>query len=291
MLEGVIIRTYAGFYYVKVHQDLWECKVRGRFKQTGERILPGDRVQVLEISSGKGMIEKVLPRIRELTRPAVANVEQVIVVMSFINPEANLGLLDRLLVLSEVESLDPVIVFNKMDLVLEVVQNDLVLMYKKAGYPVIAVSAKKGLGISELKDCLKDRISILAGPSGVGKSSLLNAVQPGLGLRTGEVSRKIGTGRHTTRFVELLPLAEGGLVADSPGFSVLALPPMKREELSSYFRELDELTGRCRFNSCLHRSEPDCKVKLAVQEGLIDNRRYQSYLLFLQEVIENEQRY
>ena len=292
MQLGIIVRAYGGFYYVKVDSKIWECKVRGRLRLNREKILPGDRVEMSEVSSGKGMIERILPRTRELIRPAVANVQQVVIVMSLIRPEPNLGLLDRILVLTEVESLEPIIVFNKADLVAEDIRHDLLEMYQNAGYLAVATSARTGMGVSDLKGHLRDQISILAGPSGVGKSSLLNAVQPGLTLRTGEVSQKVGRGRHTTRYVQLLPLEDGmGLVADSPGFSVLALPNLKREELSCYFRELDELTGRCRFNSCLHRSEPDCVVKQALQEGSIDNRRYQSYLLFLQEVIANEQRY
>ncbi|NLE89669.1 MAG: ribosome small subunit-dependent GTPase A [Dehalococcoidales bacterium] len=291
MREGIIVRAYAGFYYVKVDPEIWECKVRGRLRLNREKILPGDRVEVSETAPGKGVIERILPRTRELLRPAVANVQQVVVVMSLTQPEPNLGLLDRLLVLIEAEKMDPLIVFNKVDLVTEEVKRDLVELYRQAGYPVVATSACTGTGINELQGYLQGQISILAGPSGVGKSSLLNAVQPGLALRTGMVSQKIGRGRHTTRYVELLPLEAGGLVADSPGFSVLTLPRMKREELSSYFREMDELTGGCRFNSCLHRSEPDCVVKQARQEGRIDERRYQSYITLLQEVIANEQRY
>lgn len=291
MREGIIVRAYAGFYYVKVDQKIWECKVRGRLRLNREKILPGDRAEVSETAPGKGVVERLLPRTRELLRPAVANVQQVVIVMSLIQPEPNLGLLDRLLILIEAEKMDPLIVFNKADLVTEAVECDLVELYRQAGYPVVATSACNGTGINELQGYLQGQISILAGPSGVGKSSLLNAVQPGLALRTGTVSQKIGRGRHTTRYVELLPLEAGGLVADSPGFSVLTLPNLKREELSSYFREMDELIGGCRFNSCLHRSEPDCVVKQARQEGRIDDRRYQSYLTLLQEVIANEQRY
>lgn len=291
MREGIIVRAYAGFYYVKVDQSIWECKVRGRLRLNQEKILPGDRVEINETAPGKGVVERVLPRIRELLRPAVANVQQVVIVMSLTQPEPNLGLLDRLLVLSETERLEPLIVLNKADLVTESVTGDLVGIYRRAGYPVVATSACKGTGINELRGYLQDQISILAGPSGVGKSSLLNAIQPGLALRTGLVSQKIGRGRHTTRYVELMPLEAGGLVADSPGFSVLSLPSLKREELSSYFREMDELIGTCRFNSCLHRSEPDCAVKQALEQGRIDDRRYQSYLTLLQEVITNEQRY
>jgi ribosome biogenesis GTPase len=291
MQEGIIVRAYSSFYYVKVDQEIWECKLRGKFRQTKERVLTGDRVLVQAIASGRGVIEKVLPRDRELIRPPVANVHQVVIVMALTSPDPNLGLLDRLLVLTEEESLEPVIVFNKADLATPERRADLVQLYSRAGYPVLLTSAFTGQGIAELKDCLKEKISVLAGPSGVGKSSLLNQVQPGLTLRTSEVSRKIGRGRHTTRFVELLSLEDGGLVADSPGFSVLSLPRMKREELSGYFRELAEFTGRCRFNSCLHRSEPSCQVKQALEEGLIDERRYASYLTLLQEVIENEQRY
>jgi len=190
MREGIIVRAYAGFYYVKVDPEIWECKVRGRLRLNREKILPGDRVEVSETAPGKGVIERILPRTRELLRPAVANVQQVVIVMSLTQPEPNLGLLDRLLVLIEAEKMDPLIVFNKVDLVTEEVKRDLVELYRQAGYPVVATSACTGTGINELQGYLQGQISILAGPSGVGKSSLLNAVQPGLALRTGMVSQK-----------------------------------------------------------------------------------------------------
>lgn len=291
MREGIVIRAYGGFYYVKVDQELWECKVRGRFRHQRERILAGDRVKVAAVAPGKGVVEQVLPRSTELLRPPIANVQQVVIVMSVHSPAPNLGLLDRLLILVEYEALDSIIALNKIDLVSPEVWRDLVNTYTQAGYTVVATSAITGQGVKELRGYLQDKLTVLAGPSGVGKSSLLNAIQPGLALRTGEVSRKLGRGRHTTRFIELLSLEGGGLVADSPGFNILSLPSMKREELSAYFRELEAFIGSCRFSSCLHRSEPDCLVKQAVEEGRIDRRRYQSYLDLLQEVIENEQRY
>lgn len=289
MQEGIIIRAYSGFYYVKSGETIWECKLRGRFRRAKERILVGDRVQVQETEPGKGVIEKLLPRQRELLRPAVANVQQVIIVMSLACPEPNLGLLDRLLVLAELEALEAVVVFNKVDLVSQESQDELFNLYQNVGYPVVLTSAATGKGIEELKEYLKDQISVLAGPSGVGKSSLLNAVQPGLSLRTGKVSRKQGRGRHTTRHVELLPLEFGGLVADSPGFSVLSLPNIQKEELSGCFRELREYVGRCRFNTCLHYKEPDCQVKEEVKKGTINQRRYESYIVLLLEV--SERRY
>ncbi|ATW24691.1 ribosome small subunit-dependent GTPase A [Candidatus Formimonas warabiya] len=291
MEEGILIKGYGGFYYVKVGEKIRECSLRGKFRRLKQNFLPGDRVSISLLDEGKGVIEQVLPRTSELRRPPVANVEQVGVTFALKNPDPDFLLLDRILIMVRHHHLLPLIFFNKVDLVEEGRSDQLVRIYQKAGYPVIKCSTKTGEGIDEIRLLLKDKISVFTGPSGAGKSSLLNAVQQGLSLKTGHVSSKIGRGKHTTRHVELLELDLGGLVADTPGFSVLDMPPMLREDLDSFFPEIRAHAGVCRFHSCLHHQEPDCAVKEAVSAGEIDPGRYQRYLLFLQEVIENERRY
>ncbi|HWJ03917.1 MAG TPA: ribosome small subunit-dependent GTPase A [Verrucomicrobiae bacterium] len=290
MLEGIITKGYSGFYYVQAGTQLWECSLRGRFRLNAQEFLPGDRVKISPVKGTKGVIEEVLPRQNSLVRPTVANVDQAVIVFAASNPEPDLNLLDRILIQVEGAGITPLICFNKADLLGEEELRQLMQVYA-THYTVLATGAKSGLGIEALKQVLNNKVSVFAGPSGVGKSSLLNALQPGLELKMGEVSRKLGRGKHTTRHVELLPLACGGLVADTPGFSSLHLPPMKREELAGYFPEIIELAHLCRFSSCLHNQEPQCAVKEGVERGNINPERYKHYLLFLNEVIEHERRY
>jgi len=288
--EGILLKGIGGFYFVEANGEIYQCRLRGRFRQEEKEFLPGDRVQFREIAPGQGVIEGILPRKTKLERPAVANVDQVIIVMSLGEPPPDLELLDRLLILSLANGTEPIICWNKADIAKEEFIG-LPSLYQGIGYRVLVTSAKTGQGIELLRETLKGHISTFAGPSGVGKSSLLNAIQPGLNLKTGEVSRKMGRGRHTTRQVELLVLKEGGMVADTPGFSRLYLPEMKREELASYFLEMEPYESQCRFHSCLHRTEPDCAVRRAVEKGLIPRHRYEHYLKFLGEVIEAERSY
>ncbi|MHB1125985.1 MAG: ribosome small subunit-dependent GTPase A [Bacillota bacterium] len=288
MPVGIILRGYSGFYYVKTAEGVWECSLRGRLRLERQNFLVGDRVKVEHVGPGKGVIEGVLPRETVLLRPPVANVQQVIVVVALSNPDPDLCLLDRLLVLGEAAGIQPVICFNKKDLISQAQQEELEGLYRGIGYPTVSTSAKTEDRLDELKDILRDKVSVFAGPSGVGKSSLLNAIKPDWALKTGEVSVKIARGRHTTRFVSLLEVEGGGLVADSPGFSRLNMPEIRREELADLFPEMFTLRHLCRFTSCLHNGEPDCAIKKAVDERLIDQRRYKHYLDFLQEVIAAE---
>lgn len=289
MEQGVLTKGYSGFYYVKSGERVWECKLRGRFRLKHQSFLPGDLVKFTPTGESTGVIEEVLPRHSELVRPPVANVDQAVIVMAMTSPEPDLFLLDRFLILVEASCLQSLICFNKADLASPERRQELIGLYAQY-YRVIATSAVTGEGVDLLKEELKGKISVFAGPSGVGKSSLLNAVNPGLGLKTGTVSDKIKRGRHTTRHVELLELPFGGFVADTPGFSVLDLPEMKREELPLYYPEMGNLPP-CRFTTCLHNQEPGCSVKEAVAVGEIDRRRYEHYLAFLAEVIEKERRY
>ncbi|MGI6224895.1 MAG: ribosome small subunit-dependent GTPase A, partial [Peptococcales bacterium] len=268
MKEGIILKGYSGFYYVNSQGKTYECSLRGKNRLRKIKFLPGDNVTFEPLTEVSGVINDVLPRRNELIRPPIANVDQVIIVNSLINPD--LWLLDRLTILALWNQIDPIICFNKGDLVHEEMLSFYYDNYQNTEFPIIVTSTKTGRGINELKELLKNRVSVVAGASGVGKSSLLNAIQPGLKLQTGEISEKLKRGKHTTRHVELMPLDWGGLVADTPGFSSLNLPPdIIREELSFLFPDFDEFRGKCKFSTCLHNNEPQCGVRDAVLNGEI----------------------
>ena len=288
LIQGTLIKGYGGFYYVYANDRVWECSLRGRFRIQNQDFIAGDKVLILPETEEKATIEKVLERRNLLVRPSIANVDQVIMVFAFASPEPDYNLLDRLLIQAENVGIDILIVFTKLDLI-DPKNERLISYYHEMGYTVIEVSNKSKQGIEELTPFFKDRVSVLAGPSGAGKSSLINSLDPKKKLKTGEVSLRIGRGRHTTRHVELIPIA-GGLVADTPGFSSLFLTDMKREELQNHFPDFTEHRN-CRFKSCLHDQEPNCMVKEAVQNGDILGFRYEHYLQFLKEVIEAERKY
>jgi len=292
MVTGILLRGYAGFYYVETASEVLECSFRGRLRLKSQTFLAGDKVKVSYLGNGKGTIEEVMLRSNELARPPVANVDQVVMVMAIDCPPPDLMLMDRLLFAVTYAGIKPIICWNKIDLL----QNNTKVpwlpdIYANIGYLCIPTSAKTGEGLNQLRKVLKDRISVLAGPSGAVKSSLLNAVEPGLSLRTGHVSEKSRRGRHTTRHVELLSAGLGGLIADTPGFSRIDLPLVKREEVAHFFPEMLPLLNRCRFSSCLHRQEPGCTVIQAVKDGQIYESRYRHYLVFLAEIIKKERRY
>ena len=291
MLEGILVKGYGGFYYVKVGQERWECSLRGKFRKQKQDFLAGDKIIFAPIDDLKGVIEGVGPRRNQLLRPLVANLDQVLVVIALANPDPDLLLLDRILLMVQREAVVPVICLNKADQVEEMKIQSIAGIYQSAGYQVVVASTKTGRGIDEIRQLLQNKISVFAGPSGVGKSSLLNALQPGLALKTGAVSEKIGRGRHTTRHVELMETTMGGLIADTPGFSQLDLPEMRRGELQEHYPEIWQRAPHCRFSSCLHNSEPDCAVKAALADGEIDPGRYGRYLMLLEQVIAKERRY
>jgi ribosome small subunit-dependent GTPase A len=296
MIEGVLLKGYGGFYYVYAEDRVWECSLRGRFRVQDQDFLPGDRVKILPDEDGKATIEAVEPRRNVLTRPTIANVDQALLVFALTSPKPDLNLLDRLLIQVTNADIKPILVFTKLDKFSEAAltedseETSITDDYRKIGYTVFEVSNETGQGIEKVGARLKEKISVLAGPSGAGKSSLFNALSHGKKLKTRELSLKSKRGRHTTRHVELMVCA-GGLVADTPGFSSLFLPNLKRVELAELFPEFAERRRQCRFNSCIHDKEPNCAIKEALENGEISPFRYEHYLIFLQEVIEAERRY
>ncbi|GIP41855.1 putative ribosome biogenesis GTPase RsgA [Paenibacillus sp. J45TS6] len=303
MLDGVIIKALSGYYYVKPlgedgapidSESSVQCRGRGVFKNRGISPLVGDRVKYVLTENGEGTVTEVLPRKTELIRPPMANARLAVLVFSLKEPEMNVQLLDKFLVHIEQAGLTAIICLTKSDLVDEKSEQkykEIIELYKKIGYEVIRTSSKEGLGFNELKEHLAGEISVFSGQSGVGKSSLLNAMMPGLTLETNEISMKLGRGKHTTRHVELIPLDNGGFVADTPGFSQLDFLEIGVEELGECFREFREYSGGCKFRGCTHTHEPGCEVIRAKADGMIAESRYHHYVQFLEEMKDKKRRY
>jgi len=291
MLEGIIIKGIGGFYYVKTKEGIIESRARGIFREEGITPLVGDKVKIrISYEDNSGYIDEILERKNQLVRPPASNISQAIIVMSIKKPDINTWLLDKFLMMAEHKNLNIIICFNKLDLSEKEV-DDLKKIYETAGYKVVITSTKEDIGIDELKDTLVGHITIFAGPSGVGKSSLLNKLNPYFNRETGDVSTKSKRGKHTTRSVELLELQEDTFVLDTPGFSSLDLEFIENAvEVREYFREIRKYGAECRFQSCLHDKEPDCAVKKNVEQGNISKDRYDNYLLLLEE-IKNIRRY
>ena len=294
MINGKIIKGIGGFYYVDTEKGIYECRARGIFRKNKITPLVGDRVSisVVDEENKKGVVEEIEKRDTELVRPPIANVDKALIVFAIKNPAPNLSLLDRFIVLAEKENLEIVIVFTKVDLDADgELLAELKSIYEVSGYKVIPVSNKLKLNIDKIKEELKENTVVFAGPSGVGKSSLLNEVDKNFELKTGEVSDKIKRGKHTTRHAELLKLECGGMVADTPGFSSLTLDDIDESELKEYFIEFDKY-DECRFGSrCIHENEPSCAVKEAVENGEISKKRYESYIQLLNEIRSGKRRY
>nr|WP_277995571.1 ribosome small subunit-dependent GTPase A [Desulfitibacter alkalitolerans] len=287
----MVLSRYSSFYYVQSDNKIWECRLRGKHRLKKADVIAGDKVEFTRVNENQGVIENIKPRVTELYRPAVANVTQLLIVMSLKAPYPNWTLLDRLLVLGSYSNLKSLIAFNKTDIADD---NSVSLAneYKKIGYTIVFTSVKEKKGIDELQCFLNNEITVLAGLSGVGKSSLINALEPELSLKIGAVSSKVEIGKHTTRYVQLLPLSGGGLVADTPGFSRLHLPmELKREELRFLFPEIERVQQNCKFSSCLHKQEPGCRVRENVESGLMPKWRYDNYLEFLEEIIAQERKF
>ncbi|MBQ5446770.1 MAG: ribosome small subunit-dependent GTPase A [Lachnospiraceae bacterium] len=292
-MQGKIIKGIAGFYYVHVvHSGIYECKAKGIFRNKNIKPLVGDNVeiQILDEAAKTGNIVNIKTRTNELIRPAVANISQALVVFAITNPMPNLNLLDRFLVMMEKHNIDTIICFNKIDLTDEeeiVKYRDI---YVKAGYHVIFTSTKSGTGIEDVKRLLEGKTTAFAGPSGVGKSSLLNAIIPEANSETGAISEKIKRGKHTTRHSEIFNIGEDTFIFDTPGFSSLYVNDFEKEDLGYYFREFNRYTDKCRFTGCAHIGEPDCGVKKAVSDNQISRERYDNYLLLYEE-LKNKKKY
>ncbi|MFJ7677692.1 ribosome small subunit-dependent GTPase A [Peribacillus sp. NPDC097264] len=293
MPEGKIIKALSGFYYVLDGEEVFQCRGRGVFRKNKVTPLVGDYVVYQADNKTDGTVTEVKPRKNELVRPPIANVDQAILVFSAVEPEFSPALLDRFLVLIEHNEIEPIIVVTKMDLVTEDKKEKLsqhIKDYQKLGYTVLETSSITTGGVNQLIPLIEGKTSVFAGQSGVGKSSLLNAINPSLALKTDDISSHLGRGKHTTRHVELIHMGTG-LVADTPGFSSLEFTEMEAERLSYCFPEMHKLGEDCKFRACLHDKEPKCAVKEAVETGVIPQYRYEHYMQFLEEIRDRKPRY
>ncbi|MDD5934383.1 MAG: ribosome small subunit-dependent GTPase A [Clostridiales bacterium] len=290
---GKIIRGIAGFYYVYIEEfGEIECKAKGIFRNRKIKPLVGDDVEVVILDSEKktGNIVDIKERKSELIRPAVANIDQAVVIFAVADPAPNYNLLDRFLVMMERQNIKTIICFNKSDKGSEEEKQQLRDNFKGTGYQVIFTNAKAGEGVDTLKGLLKGKVTVLAGPSGVGKSSLTNQIQDNVMMQTGQISEKIKRGKHTTRHTEFIAMKDHTYLLDTPGFSSLYITDMPEEDLKYYYPEFDEYRDDCRFNGCNHINEPDCKVKEALANDKISRTRYESYCQIFDE-LKNQKKY
>ena len=287
IMQGKILKGISGFYYVHVVESgIYECKAKGVFRLQQIKPLVGDHVEIAVISEEEktGNIEKILQRKNELFRPAVANIDMALVVFAAASPEPNLNLLDRYLVYMQMQRIPVTVCFNKMELIGLAQRQELAGIYEKCGYPVRMVSVKEQTGIEGLRQALQGKTVAACGPSGVGKSSLINLLQPEALMETGEISRKIARGKQTTRHTQLIRIEGSTYIMDTPGFSSLFLPEMEKEQLQQYYPEFADCASKCRFQGCSHISEPDCKVRQALEEGSIHPVRYENYRQLYEEL-------
>lgn len=280
-MQGKIVKGIAGFYYVHVvGSGIYECKAKGTFRKEKVKPLVGDDVEIDVLDEDKklGNIQAILERKNELIRPAVANIDQALVVFAVTKPKPHFNLLDRFLVMMECKEIPVVLVFNKKDIAEEAEVRELQEVYSNLGYTVIFTSAKKEENVGLVKEVLEGKTTAVAGPSGVGKSSLINLLQNAVEMETGSISEKIERGKHTTRHSELIPINENSYIMDTPGFSSLYVNAFEKEELKYYFPEFVPYEGQCKFNGCDHIHEPGCAVKEALEEGKVHPIRYENYV-------------
>lgn len=292
-MHGKIVKGIAGFYYVHVVESgVYECKAKGIFRKEKVKPLVGDHVviEVLEEEEKLGNIIKILPRKNELVRPAAANIDQALVVFAILKPAPHYNLLDRFLVMMERKGIPVVLCFNKKDIASHAQVAELQAVYAKSGYPLLFTSALEGQNVESVREILKGKTTAIAGPSGVGKSSLINELTPEANMETGAISEKIERGKHTTRHSELFPIDRDSYIIDTPGFSSLYVNDFEKEELKQFFPEFSEYEGTCRFHGCDHIHEPGCMVKAAVEAGSIHPVRYQNYVEMYEE-LKNRRRY
>lgn len=288
-MTGKIIKGIGGFYYVVCENDVtYECKAKGVFRNRKIKPLVGDNVEIeiLDAEKNLGNIEDILPRFNWLNRPAVANVDQTVIIFAVSAPAPNFNLLDRFLINMEQHEVPTIICFNKIDLEGFRQSEDICRSYTKSGYEVLFISAESGYGINTLEAVIKGKTTVFAGPSGVGKSSTLNSLFPDANVQTGGLSEKIQRGKHTTRHSELMFVDDDTYIMDTPGFSSLYTEGIEAEDLKLYFPEIAAYTGTCKFNMCNHISEPGCLVKEAVGDGRISKMRYDDYVMIYNELKE-----
>lgn len=293
-MTGKIIKGIAGFYYVHDgHETVYECRAKGIFRSRGIKPVVGDNVEfvVLDEEKAEGSIEEILPRKNVLVRPASANVDQALVVFAITQPEPNLNLLDRFLIMMGAQEIPVTICFNKTDLGEEDRQEEYRKTYEQAGYPVLFVSSREEVGVERIREVLRGKTTILAGPSGVGKSSLTNQILPKAVMETGSISEKIKRGKHTTRHAELFCVEENTYLCDTPGFSSMYLEDIESGALKYYFPEFEPFADACKFQAdCVHIGEPVCGVKDALESGKLSESRYENYRILYQELKEKERK-
>ena len=293
MADGKIVKAIAGFYYVYVAESgIYKCRAKGIFRKDGTKPLVGDDVtiSVTHEKDMEGNVEKIFPRRNEMERPAAANVDQVLIMCALRHPAPNFTVIDRFLISASMRGIPCVIGVNKTDLAKEGETEEIRHVYEHCGSPVVFFSVKTGTGMDELMERLKGRTTILAGPSGAGKSSLVNTAAGKNLMETGEISRKLSRGKNTTRHTELLKIAEGTYLCDTPGFTAFDTADLEKEKLQDYYAEFAPYREFCRFQGCVHVDEPECAVKTALLEGHISDRRYGSYVQLFRELKEAERR-
>ena len=288
-MQGKIIKGIAGFYYIYAEDgNVYECKAKGIFRKDNFKPLVGDNVEitVLNEEEKEGSVTSILPRRNSLIRPAVANVDQAFLIFAMENPKPNFLLLDRFLIMMKQQEIPAVICFNKKDVGEKEEMEKLYEIYNGCGYRVVLSSTYEGEGMDEIHEILKGKTTVVAGPSGVGKSSITNCMQGEVQMETGEISKKLKRGKHTTRHSQVIPVEKNTFLVDTPGFSSLYLTDMKEEELRDYFPEFVMYEPQCRFQGCMHIHEPGCAVKKALSEGKISQQRYDNYLALYEELKE-----
>lgn len=288
-MQGKIIKGIAGFYYIYAEDgNIYECKAKGIFRKDNFKPLVGDNVEitVLNEEEKEGSVTSILPRRNSLIRPAVANVDQAFLIFAMENPKPNFLLLDRFLIMMKQQEIPVVICFNKKDVGEKEEMEKLYEIYTGCGYRVVLSSTYEGEGMDEIHEILKGKTTVVAGPSGVGKSSITNCMQGEVQMETGEISKKLKRGKHTTRHSQVIPVEKNTFLVDTPGFSSLYLTDMKEEELRDYFPEFAMYEPQCRFQGCMHIHEPGCAVKEALSEGKISQQRYDNYLALYEELKE-----